>query len=101
MQWHTKARNITTNIKFKADLTLPALSATNVEMWRCHVDAYAKFIYDMILCRYLLTELGLNLKLSEHVIKSDDGPFKGSTAPMVDLGKYIFKDLNIGKIKPE
>ena len=25
------------------------------------------------------------------------GHFKGSTAPMVDLGTYIFKDLNLGK----
>ena len=43
----------------------------------------------------------MNLKCSEHVIKSDDGPFNGSTTPMVDLGTYIFKDLNIGKIIPE
>ena len=26
-----------------------------------------------------------------------DGPFKGYTAPMVDLGMYEFKDLNIGR----
>ena len=55
----------------------------------------------MILGREILTELGLNLKLSEHVIKAYDGPFKGSIKPMVDLGIYIFKCLNIGKIKPE
>ena len=30
MQWHMQAGNITTNIKFKVDFTLPALSATNV-----------------------------------------------------------------------
>ena len=50
----------------------------------------------MILGRDRLTELGLNSKFSEHVIKSDGGPFKGSTTTMVDLGKYLFKDLNIG-----
>ena len=27
----------------------------------------------------------------EHVFESGDGTFKGSTAPMVDLGMYIFK----------
>ena len=44
----------------------------------------------MILGRNLLTELGLNLKFSGHVNKSDYGPFKGSTAPTVDLGTYEF-----------
>ena len=55
----------------------------------------------MILGRDILTELGLNLKFSEHVIEADDGPFNGSTMPMVDLGTYIFKDLNTGKFTPE
>ena len=55
----------------------------------------------MILGRYVLTKLGLNLKFSEHAIKADDLPLKRSTTPMVNLGAYIFKDLNIGKITPE
>ena len=55
----------------------------------------------MILGRDLLTELRLNLKLYEHVIEADDGPFNGSTIPMVDLCTYIFKDLNTAKIRPE
>ena len=50
----------------------------------------------MILGPDILTELGLNLKFSEHVIEADDGNFKGSTTPMVDLGTYIFKYLNTG-----
>ena len=94
MQWHIKAGNITTDYKVKVEFTLPALIAKNVVTWKFHVDDSAKDRYDMILGRYLLTELGLNLKFSEHVIKADDGPFKGSTAPMVDFGTYIFKDLN-------
>ena len=52
----------------------------------------------MIIGRYLLSELGLNSKFPEHVIEADDGPFKESTAPMVDLDTYIFKYLNIGKL---
>ena len=60
-----------------------------------------KGIYDMILVWDLLTELRLNLKYSDHVIKADDGTFKGSTAPMVYLGTYEFKYLNTGKITPE
>ena len=42
--------------------------------------------------------MGLNLKNSKHVIGSDDGPFIESTAHMVDLGAYVFKDLNTGEI---
>ena len=54
----------------------------------------------MILGKYLLTWLGLNLELSDRVIKADCGPFKGSTTPMVDLSTYEFKVLNKGKITP-
>ena len=57
--------------------------------------------YDMILGRDLFSELKLNFKLSDHVIKVDDAPFKGSTTPMVDLGTYELKTLNTGKAKPE
>ena len=55
----------------------------------------------MILCRYILTELLLNLKNSKQFIEADDGPFIGSTAPMVYLGTYVFKYLNTGQIKLE
>ena len=40
----------------------------------------------MILGRYLLTTIGLNLKFSDHVIEADYVNFKWYTAPMVDLG---------------
>ena len=40
----------------------------------------------MILGRDILTELGLHLKLSDHFIEADVGPFEGYTATMVDLG---------------
>ena len=92
MQWHTQVGNITTNIKVKVDFALPALIATNVVMWKFHVDYSAKGRYDIILGRDILTELGLDLKKSEHVIESYDGNFKGSTSPMVDLGTYISED---------
>ena len=55
------------------------------------MDVSAKGRYDMILGRYKLSELGLNLKFSGTVIKVDDGPFKGYTTLMVDLGTYGFK----------
>ena len=55
----------------------------------------------MILGIDLLTWLVLNLKFSYHVIERDDGPFKGSTAPMVDLCTYEFKYFETGKITSE
>ena len=98
MQWHAQAGNITTNIKVKADFTLPALNVTNVVKWKFHVDDSAKVSYDIILVLDILTELGLNLKCSEHIIEEYGGPFKGSKTPMDNLGMYIFKDLNTDKI---
>ena len=50
------------------------------------MDDSTKGRYDIILGRNILTELGLNLEFIEHVIKADDGTFKGDTTPMVDLG---------------
>ena len=98
MQWHTQSRNITTNVKVKVDFTLLALSTKFFVTWKCHVDESAKGRYNMLLGKYVLTELGLHLKFSEHATKADDRPFKGSTTPMGNLGTYMFKDLNAGKI---
>ena len=69
-----KAGNITTNLSVKMNFNLPELSATKMVMWNCHVAESAKGRYDIILGRYLLTGLGLNLKFSEHVIEEYDGP---------------------------
>ena len=85
IKWHTQAGNSTTNLKVKVDFTFPALSATNVLTWTCHVYESTKGRYDMILGRDILTEL------SDHLIESDGGHFEGSTTPMVDLGTYKFK----------
>ena len=81
--------------------TLPALSAMNVMTWKCHVDNSTKGRYDMMLGKYVLTELGLNIKLSDNVIEADDGTFKGITIIIFDLGTYDFKKLNTEKITPE
>ena len=75
MQWHTQAGNVTTNLKVKVDFTLPALIATGVVTWRYHLDDSAKGRYYMIYVRDILTELGLNLNFSEHVIEADDETF--------------------------
>ena len=70
-------------------------------MFSSRGDGFDKGIYYIILGRYLLKALGLYLKLSDHVIEAYDGHFKGSTGPIVGLGRYEFKDLNIGKITPK
>ena len=59
---------------------------TNIVACKCHADESDKGRYDMILGRDILIELFLNLKLSDHVIKMDYAPFKGSTALLVDFG---------------
>ena len=51
----------------------------------------------MILGRDILTELGLILKISEHVTIWGDGPLKGSASSIVDFVTYKFEVLNIGK----
>ena len=55
VQWYAQAGNITTNLKVNGYFTLLALIATNVVMWKFHMDYSTKVRYDMILGRYLLT----------------------------------------------
>ena len=83
MQWHTQEFNITTNMKVKIDLTLPEFSATKTVTCKCNVYDSANGGYYIILSRYILTELLLNLKLYEHLIEPYYGPLNGSSAPMV------------------
>ena len=51
MQWQTQAVNITTNLRVNVYFTLPALSAKNVVMWKCHLDDSTRDRYDKILSR--------------------------------------------------
>ena len=64
------------------------------------MDDSANFIYDMILEIYLL-KIRINTKWSDQAIESDYGTFKGSISPIVDLGKYEYKNVNTGEITPE
>ena len=72
MQCHTQVGNITTNLKGKIDFTLTELRTTKNVTWNYHVDDFAKGIYEMILGRDLLKELGINIKLSQYVIEAYD-----------------------------
>ena len=79
MQWHTQAGNINTNLTVEVDFNSPELTAKNVVKCKSCVDDSAKGSYDIILGRDILTELGLNSRLYDHIIEADDGPFKGPT----------------------
>ena len=96
MQCHTQVGSITTNIKVKIDFTLPEIRATEIVTWNFHVDNCGKGRYDMILGRYLLKVLGLNLKFFDHFIEADDVP-----NTMVDMDTYEFKDINTRNISNE
>ena len=69
VQWHIQAGRITTSIKVEIDFTSTKLSVKKIATLNCHVIDSAKGEYDMILGRDILTELGLNIKLSDHVIE--------------------------------
>ena len=77
MQCHTQAGIINTNLKVKTGFTIPELSTTKIVTCNFHVGESAKFIYGIILGRYLLTDLGLNTTLSDCVVEADYGYFKG------------------------
>ena len=98
MQCHMEAGNITTNVKAKIDFTLPELSAPNILMYNCHVDDSAKGRYEMVLHKYILKLLGFNIKISLRIIEAKHEPLKGSTTPMVDLGRYEIINLDTVKL---
>ena len=85
-----QAGKITINRKVNIDFTLTGLSATETVKWNCHVDDSTKSRYHMILGIDILKSLVLNIKSSDNFIGENDGPFKVSTAPMVDMGMYEF-----------
>ena len=54
----------------------------------------------MIIGIYVLIALGLDLKFSKNIIIDGDGPYKGSSAPMVDLSNCVFKSFMDKIVKP-
>ena len=53
----------------------------------------------MILGKYLITSLVLDLKFSGNVIIGGDGPYEGFSAPIFALINYKFKSLTIKLVK--
>ena len=77
-----------TTEKVDVDFSLTELSATKIMMWNCQVDKFTTDRYNIILCRDLLTALGLDLKFSENFIIDSDGKYEGCSSPMVDFKNY-------------
>ena len=101
MQCHTTAGSININIKVNILFILPEITRIKIVTWNFHVDVSAKVRYYMILGRYPLTDLLLDIKLSDHIIEAYEKHFKGSKAPIVEMVAYEFKGLNSGKITYE
>ena len=89
VQWHKQVGNIAANLKVKIYFTLPEFSATEIVMCDCHLEDSDKGRYDMIPGRYLLISLGLNPKLSEHVIKADYVPLTFCLHSVVDRKSVV------------
>ena len=75
------------------DFCLPEFSATKIVTWKYHVDKSTNGRYDMILGRYLLTALVLDIKFSDNVIICREGPYEGCSEPMVDVSNYGYKSI--------
>ena len=69
--------------------------------WKCHVDHKNNIRYYMILSRYLLTALGMDLDFSENLVIGDEGPYEGCLSNMAELSNYDFKYLTENTVKPE
>ena len=93
-QCQTQSSNIRIYPKVIVNFFLQEFSVTKTMMWECHMDNSTEIRYAMTLGQYLLSELGLNLKFSNHVIKEGDGPFKRCSASTFHLDMHEFKILN-------
>ena len=62
--WENQFGNFTTSKKVNVEFCLPEFGATKIVTWRCHVDKSTNSTYYIILGRYLLTTLGLDLNFS-------------------------------------
>ena len=85
VKWITHSSDFLTTYKTNLELVLPELEATKSVTWRFHVNDLQKISrYDMIIVRYLLLELKLDLCFSDYTIKDNRGAYEGCTAPKID-----------------
>ena len=55
--------------------------------------------YDIIIRKYLITDLGIDMEFSGNIIQCGKLPHQGWEAPMARLNEYDFKTVN-GKMRP-
>ena len=84
-KWSTQGGDFLTTYTKNVELVIPELDATKSVTWSFHVDDSQKNSrYDMIIGRYLLLELKLDLCFSDYMIKGNGVAYKGCTTPMRD-----------------
>ena len=66
--WETQDGKFTTSKKLKVYFCLPKFSVTKIAMWKCHVDKSTTSRCNMVLGKYLITALRLDLMFSENII---------------------------------
>ena len=75
--WETQVTKLTTSKKVNVDFFLPEFSETKIVSWKFHLDNQNNSRYDMILVRYLIHALVLDIKFSENIIFGGDVPYQG------------------------
>ena len=95
-KWRTKSGNFKTDKLCKVSLTLPALFENREIEWDCYVDESDpdSCLYDMIIGRDLMIELGIDICFSTAEIKWDN-----ASIPMVSVDQL--RDANIDGFEKE
>ena len=99
--WETQYGKFFISKKAYIDFCLSDFSATNTVIWKHSVDKSTNVRYDMILGRDLLTSLGLDLKVSKHIMIVSEVTYVGCSSPMVDVSNYNFTYITDKILKPE
>ena len=71
-RWETQSGKFTASQKVNVDLCLLEFSGTNIVSWKFHADSSLNIRYNVILCIYLLTALGLYIKFSGNIMIGGD-----------------------------
>ena len=61
--WNIRVGNFTTTENVKIDFFLPEFSAMKTLTWKCHIDNSTEIRCGIILGVYLLTSLGVDIKI--------------------------------------
>ena len=74
------------NSKSKVEIVLPKLDTMKIITWNFHVDySQGNHKYNMILRYYILSELQIDICLSDNTIRGNICVYAGCTAPI----KYV------------